>query len=52
MMIEPQKLSYVTTDAPGPCVLIQFPEHTKQVYLPVGKVIHLVFSSSSNGILQ
>lgn len=39
MMIEPQKLEYCTTDTPGPCVVIPFPEHFKRVYHPVTKII-------------
>lgn len=45
-MIEPQKLKYVKRDFPKPSVLINFPEHTKCVQLPVDEVSISNFSST------
>jgi transformation/transcription domain-associated protein len=38
MMIEPQRLEYVTRDSPPPALLVQFIEHNKPIQLPVDKV--------------
>ncbi|XP_049942725.1 transformation/transcription domain-associated protein [Schistocerca serialis cubense] len=45
MMVEPQKLTYSTTDSLGPEMAVCFQDHSRQINLPVEKIIETAFTA-------